>query len=135
MSERIRQVVVGTVKVGDIIDGYRVTGFGRSWAPQDDEHNAGYSTETWNDRVCYAYGEKVGASAPTPTGYVNAMSDAAGAARDRRMAEAAKPRWQQLEEAAAAIEATVEYHPEAYRAARLEKAAALRAEAASLKSA
>lgn len=65
MSARIKAVTVGTVKVGDIIDGYRVTGFGRAWTPADDEHNAGYCQETWNDRVCYAYGERVAGAAVT----------------------------------------------------------------------
>lgn len=58
MSARIRQVAVGSFNVGDELDGFRITGFGRSWK-LDEEESCAYGAGPWERvEVCYAYGEK-----------------------------------------------------------------------------
>lgn len=69
MSVRIRQVLAGHYQVGDRLDGYRITGFGRTWR-LDYEESSSWGVAPWEQpEVCYAYGEPeadVAAPAPAP---------------------------------------------------------------------
>lgn len=65
MSTRIAMVRAGSVKIGDTLQGFVVTGLGRVWT-LDDEDNCAVGAAPWETvRVCYAYGEKA-ARTPAP---------------------------------------------------------------------
>jgi hypothetical protein len=58
MSTRIGMVKAGSVAIGDVMDGYVVTGLGRSWS-LDEEESCAWGAGPWERvRVQYAYGEQ-----------------------------------------------------------------------------
>ncbi len=68
-SERIGRVRTGTVKAGDVLHGYVVTGFGRTWVASDEDNGAYGAGPGERVEVCYAYGERVSAAvAAAPAG-------------------------------------------------------------------
>lgn len=57
MSTRIAQIKAGTKRLGDVLGGYRITGFGQAWVVDDEDNCAFGAAPGERVRVCYAYGE------------------------------------------------------------------------------
>lgn len=53
---KIQRVLVpaGKYKIGDMLHGYKITGFGREFTPNADQYSA-HGIDPWVDTVCYAY--------------------------------------------------------------------------------
>ena len=55
-AQHVERVLVpaGKYKIGDMLHGYKITGFGREFTPNADQYSA-HGIDPWVDTVCYAY--------------------------------------------------------------------------------
>jgi len=55
-AQHVERVLVpaGKYKIGDMLHGHRITGFGREFTPNPDQYSV-HGIDPWVDTVCYAY--------------------------------------------------------------------------------